>query len=280
MSTTTTTTAHTHDNDTPETLQYRQSVQYQQTLGSVIRFEWIKARSLPSTWFLTGAVVVLMIALGVVSTAIQDLDSAEGAVTAILSGSSIAVLILGILGCLMGAREYGSRMIATTMSAVPRRWKVVAAKTIVLTGISMVTAAIAVAGTFFVGAAVLSGSGDPAPALGDPGVLGDLLGMVYYLTVVALIGLGTGLLLRNVAGSIGSLAALILLIPGLISGMLPGSWGPDLLKFMPSEAAAGITTVYGTGAESLTVAAAILIELAWVIVLIGGAVVAVNQRDV
>ncbi|GAB2472340.1 ABC transporter permease [Xylanimonas ulmi] len=256
------------------------TVPYRQTMATVIRFEWIKARSLSSTWFLAGAVIALMIAFAIIAAAVQGADTPDDAVTTIMSGASITVLVIGILGCLTGAREYGSRMIAATMSAVPRRWKALAAKAIVLTGLSVVTAAIAVAGAFFIGAAVLSGNGDPAPALGDPGVLGDLLGMVLYLTVVALIGLGVGLLLRNVAGSIGTVAAGLLLVPGLMAGLLPDSWGPAVLKFMPSEAAAGITTVYGTGSESLGAGAAIIVELAWVIVLVGGAVVAVNRRDV
>lgn len=274
MSTTTITEVRTQDVDIHRPPRYRQN------LGAVIRFEWIKARSLGSTWFLTGAVVVLMTVFAVIAAAVQGAASADRAVTTIMSGASVTVLVVGILGCIMGAREYGSRMIATTMSAVPRRWRVVAAKTIVLTGISIVTSVLAVAGAFFAGAAVLSLNGDPTPGLADPGVMGDLLGMVFYLTVVALIGLGTGLLLRNVAGSLGAVTAGLLLIPGLISGLLPDSWGPDLLKFMPSEAAAGFTTVYGTGSESLSAGTAILTELAWVIILIGGSIIAINRRDV
>lgn len=256
------------------------AVHHRQTLGSVIRFEWIKARSLNSTWFLAGAVAVLMIAFAIIASAIQGTHSPDGAVTTIMSGASITVLVVGILGCLMGAREYGSRMIAATMSAVPKRWKVVVAKAIVLTGLAIVVAVVAVTGAFFIGAAVLSANGDPSPAIGDPGVLGDLLGMVFYLTVVALIGLGVGMLLRNVAGSIGTVTAGLLLVPGLMAGLLPDSWGPAVLKLMPSEAASAITTVYGTGSQSLSAWAAIVVELAWVVVLVGGAVVAVARRDV
>lgn len=258
----------------------RGTARYRQTFGRILQFEWIKARSLRSTWFLAGAVVALMVAFAAIAAAVQGTDSAAGAVTTIMSGASITVLVIGILGCLAGAREYGSRMIATTMSAVPERWKVVAAKAIVLTGLSIVTGALAVAGAFLVGTAVLSANGDPAPELTDAGVVGELLGMVLYLTVVALIGLGVGLLMRNVAGSIGTVTAGLLLVPGLMAGLLPDSWGPALLKFMPSEAAAGFTTVYGTGSELLSAGGAILVELAWVVVLIGGAVVAISRRDV
>ena len=253
---------------------------HRQTLATITRFEWIKARSLASTWFLVGTVAVLMIAFAVIAAAVQGAHSGKDDVTTIMSGASITVLVIGILGSLTGAREYGSRMIAATMSAVPRRWKVVAAKAIVLTGLSLVTATIAVAGAFFAGAAVLSAHGDPTPTLGGPGVVGDLVGMVFYLTVVALIGLGVGLLLRNVAGSIGIVTAGLLLVPGLMAGLLPSSWGPTVLKFMPSEAAAAFTTVYGTGSKSLSSGSAIIIELAWVLVLVGGSVVAVNRRDV
>lgn len=266
---------------TTETLirQRSTTMLHRQTLRSVTRFEWIKARSLRSTWLLCGAIIALMIAFGVIAALVQGAESASDSVMTTMSGSNITVLVIGILGCLMGAREYSSRMIVTTMTAVPRRWKVIVAKATVLGGIAIFSSLLAVAGAFFVGSAVLSANGDPAAGLGDPDVVGELLGMVFYLTSVALIGLGVGLLLRNVAGSIGILTAGLLLVPGLMASLLPDSWGPAVLKFMPSEAAAGITTVYGTGSEALSPLAAIIIELTWVIMLAGGAALAVSRRD-
>ena len=72
------------------------------------------------------------------------------------------MLLVGVLGALAGAREYGSRMITVTIAAVPRRWQVVVAKAVVLTGVVLPTALIGVLAAFGVGMGILS-AGDGAP---------------------------------------------------------------------------------------------------------------------
>ena len=71
----------------------------------------------------------------------------------VLTGADFAVLLVGVLGALAGAREYGSRMISATIAAVPRRWQVVVSKVVVLTGVVLPTALIGVLAAFGVGMA-------------------------------------------------------------------------------------------------------------------------------
>jgi ABC-2 type transport system permease protein len=262
---------------------------HRQTLGRAIRSEWIKLRSLRSTWIGIGAVVVVLVALGAISAAVstgsvtapQDGPGFSGndPLSTVLTGADFAVLLAGILGALAGAREYGSRMISATIAAVPRRWQVVVAKAVVLTGVVLPAALIGVLAAFGVGMGVLS-TGDAATvALTDDGVLSAVLGMAGYITAIALLGLGLGILLRSVASGIGILVAGVLVLPALAGALLPASLD-SVLQYLPTSAAAAFTTVTGAGDSVLGGTAGALVLAAWVAAALGAAVVSITRRDV
>ena len=233
---------------------------HRQTLGRAIRSEWIKLRTLRSTWIGMGALVVLLVGLGAIAAAVSTgsvTTSEDGGgfgssdpVSTVLTGADFAVLLVGVLGALAGAREYGSRMISATIAAVPRRWQVVVSKAIVLTGVVLPTALLGVLAAFGVGMGILSAGDGATVALTDDGVLRSVLGMAGYLTAIALMGLGLGILLRSVASSIGVLIGGVMVLPTLAGALLPASLD-SVLKFLPSSAAAAFTTVRGAGDEVL-----------------------------
>jgi hypothetical protein len=86
--------------------------------------------------------------------------------------------------------------------------------------------------------------GDPS----DDGVLRSVLGMAGYLTAIALMGLGLGILLRSAASSIGVVIGGVIVLPTLAGALLPASLD-SVLKFLPSSAAAAFTTVRGRGTK-------------------------------
>ncbi|HEY0186205.1 MAG TPA: ABC transporter permease [Cellulomonas sp.] len=249
-----------------------------QTFGRVVRSEWIKLRTLTSTWIGVGAVVVLFVGVAAIAAATAEpgLGSGDGVQT-VLAGADLAGLVIGVIGSLAGAREYGSRMVSTTFAAVPRRGSVVAAKAIVLGAVLAVTSLVAVLLAFTVGAVVLSGTNAGSLSLLDD--LGDLLGMAGYLTALGLLGLGAGILLRNVAGAVGAIVAGILIVPGLAAGLLPESVQP-VLELLPTSAAAAFTTVRAAGDDVLGAVAGALVLVAWVLAAVGGAALATERRDV
>ena len=189
------------------------------------------------------------------------------------------MLLVGVLGALAGAREYGSRMISATIAAVPRRWQVVVSKVIVLTGVVLPTALLGVLAAFGVGMGILSAGDGATVALTDDGVLRSVLGMAGYLTAIALMGLGLGILLRSVASSIGVLIGGVMVLPTLAGALLPASLD-SVLKFLPSSAAAAFTTVRGAGDEVLGAPAGAAVLAAWVAVALGASVLAITRRDV
>lgn len=119
-------------------------------------------------------------------------------------------LLLPVLAALTATGEWSTRTALTTFSLVPRRELVVAAKlvAVVLLALVLVVASTAAAGT----AALLS---DAPPA--DDGVPGPplLVRVVLFQVVVALVGLGLGLLLLR-----GSLAICAWFLLPLLLGAL------------------------------------------------------------
>lgn len=262
-----------------------------QTLGRAIQSEWIKIRSLRSTWIGMAAVVVVMIGFGAIAAAVSsgsiatpdggggpDPFGGGGPLSTVLTGSNFAVLLLGVLGSLAGAREYGSRMITATVAAVPRRWEVVVAKTVALALVVVPTALVGVLGAYGAGMGILSGNGAATVSLGDDGVLTSIFGMAGYLTAIALIGLGLGILLRSVAGSIGAVVGGILILPNLAGALLPDSWD-TILRFLPSSAASSFTEVAAAGNSALSAGAGVAVLAAWVVAALAGAAVMMHRRD-
>ncbi|MFJ5985540.1 ABC transporter permease [Lentzea sp. NPDC092896] len=265
-----------------------------QTLGRAIRAEWIKIRSLRGTWIGMAAVAVVMIGFGAIASAVSSGSIAGpgdgpgpgggpfgggGALSTVLTGSTFAVLLIGVLGSLAGAREYSSRMITATVAAVPRRWQVVVAKTVALAAVVVPTALVAVMGSYAAGMAILSANDAPTVSLTDDGVLTSLLGMVGYITAIALIGLGLGVLLRSVAGSIGVVVGGIMILPNIAGALLPDSWD-TILRFLPSSAASAFTAVAAAGDSKLGSGAGVAVLVAWVVAALVAAAFAMRSRDV
>ncbi|MEU0878158.1 hypothetical protein ABZ345_06135 [Lentzea sp. NPDC005914] len=170
-------------------------------------------------------------------------------------------------------------MITATVAAVPRRWQVVVAKTAALAFVVVPTALVAVMGSYAAGTAILSANDAATVSLTDDGVLTSLLGMVGYITAIALLGLGLGILLRNVAGTIGVVVGGIMILPNIAGALLPDSWD-TVLRFLPSSAAAAFTEVAAAGSSTLSGGAGTAVLSAWVVAALLAAIVTMHRRDV
>lgn len=261
------------------------------SLLRVIRSELIKLNSLRSTWVMLGTIITIVIAFGGIAAAVAagvwsgpdgdgggDLGGGDPLST-VLTGSMFGVLLIGVIGCLAGAREYGSRMITATIAASPRRWQVVVGKATALAAFIIPTALLAAFGAFGVGMGILSANDADTVSLGDGDVLGSVIGMAGYMTAIALLGLGLGILLRSLASSISVFVAGIMIVPGLAGALLPESWD-DVLKFLPEQAAASFTAVGQASDPTLGAGAGITVLTAWVLVVMGGAIATITRRDV
>jgi ABC-2 type transport system permease protein len=111
-----------------------------------------------------------------------------------------------VLGVLVITSEYSTGSIQTSLAAVPRRGRFLAAKATVLTAVSLITGEATALTVFLLGQALISGQA-PTAAFGQPGVLRAVLGSGRYLAALGLLGVALGTLLRHPAAAIGVLVA-------------------------------------------------------------------------
>ncbi len=116
------------------------------------------------------------------------------------------------------------------------------AKLIVLVGLMLPLSLLAAVAEFFVATALESSRGGSAISLTDPGVLREVAGASLYLTVIAVIGLALGALLRRTAAGLSVFAAVFLVVP-LVAAYLPHSITGSV-PYLPSNAGGA---VWGAG---------------------------------
>jgi ABC-2 type transport system permease protein len=221
------------------------------TFADVLRSEWVKLRSVRSTFWALTVTVVLGIALGAVISAATARGYARFSVAAKLSwdptgisqsGVAIAQLAIAVLGVLCISSEYSSGMIRTSLIAVPRRGRVLAAKALVFAAVTFVVGEVTCFVAFFVGQALISGHA-PHATLGDPGVARAVAGGGLYLAVLAVLSVAAGALLRHPAAAIACMVAVLLVLPA-IAQALPDSWRNPVTEFWPTQAGSQLTSVY------------------------------------
>ena len=163
-------------------------------------------------------------------------QAAFDAVGTSLGGARFTEFAIGVLGVLFVTGEYGTGMIRSTLTAVPKRLPVLWAKLIVVGSVSLMLTEIASFAGYFIGQATLA---THSVALSSDGALRAVIGTGLYLTVVALIGVELGFIIRSTAGGIAALVAILLVLPGVVS-ILPQSWQDTISPYLPSNAGAAI----------------------------------------
>ncbi|PRY46121.1 ABC transporter permease [Umezawaea tangerina] len=251
----------------------------------VLRSEWVKLRSVRSSAMTLLGAAVAMLSAGLVFASTRT-SGGNGPgprdlvdPTAIsLAGVNIAQLIIGVLGVMIVSSEYSTGMIRSTLTGVPSRLPVLAAKVSVVIGTVFPAMLLTALTAFLGGQAIMGGADLPTAALGDPGVLKAVIGSAAALTGIAVIGVALGSILRSTAGALSTLFGLVFLAPGLGQLLLPTSWRDDVLKFLPSNAGGSFTSVVPP-ADGLGTTAGVLVFAAWVVVPLIAAAVLLRGRD-
>jgi len=247
------------------------------TFGDALRSEWTKLRSVRSTFWALTVTVVLGIALGAAISAV----AAHGYASSVSerqswdptgvsgSGMYIAQLAIAVLGVLCISSEYSSGMIRTSLIAVPKRGRMLAAKSLVFAVVTFVVGELTNFVAFFVGQALISGHA-PHAVLGDPGVARAVVGAGLYLAALAVLSVAAGTLLRHPAAAIAAMIALLFVLPA-IAQALPDSWRNPVSEFWPTQAGSQLTSVYHSahtlqpwpGFGVMCLFAAIVYAIAW-----------------
>jgi len=168
----------------------------------VVRMEWIKLRSLRSTWLSLTMTVIGAVAIAV-GVGVNSTDPAADVTNNVLAGISAGLLLTGALGVLLITAEYSSGAIRSTLAAIPNRPLVLAAKAAVFGAAALAAGELAAFIAFLAGTAALPGN-IPAPSLSEGGVLRAVMlsGAGYML--VGLIGLGLGTIIRHTGAAVAA----------------------------------------------------------------------------
>jgi ABC-2 type transport system permease protein len=249
----------------------------------IIRAEWTKLRALRSTWWCTLIAVVLIVGVGALvagSGTVYHLsagNSAAAGISGALLGVLIAQLVLGVVGVLAFSGEYGTGMIRATLAVVPARLPVLWAKVIVLAGLVLPVSMLCAFADFFTATAIESARGGSAISLTAPGVLRTVVGSSLYLTVVVIIGLALGALLRKTAAGLSVFAGVFFVIP-IVAGTLPPSMR-GFTPYLPSNAGGALWGQSATSAQALSPWTGFAVLCGYAIVLTGLAAWQLRRRD-
>jgi ABC-2 type transport system permease protein len=201
----------------------------------VAQSELFKILSLRSTAVMFGVTVVATLLIsGLVANAqghhdpgyYTNFDATQHG----LIGLIAAGLTGGVFGALLITGEYASGTMRTTLSAVPRRPVLLAAKIGVTAVCTVVFCELLSFASFFLGQAVMSGVGAPSVGLGAPGAFRAVTMTGLFIALLALMSFGFGLIFRSTAAAIAAFVAVVFVLP-----LVMNSIAPAVVPYLPTN---------------------------------------------
>ncbi len=204
-----------------------------------------------------------------------DVDPARLALTGVQLGQAV----VAILAVLVIGGEHGTGMHRITLTAVPRRGIVLAAKAVVVAAVSAVTSAVAVGAGLIAARPLMRRNGLPTLSFDDGAVVRAAVGSVLYLTLVALLALGVATAVRNSAVATGAVLGLLYLFPILSQAVSDEKWQRYLTKIGPMTAGLAIQATKNLAALPIAPWKGLGVLAAWALgcLLVGGALL--SKRD-
>ncbi|MFJ4903380.1 ABC transporter permease [Streptomyces sp. NPDC088727] len=252
---------------------------YRITPARVLRSEWHKLRSLRSTWITLGSAAALVLAVGILMGTTYTSgggDSDVDTVVMVLYGTTLGTLCTVVLGILVTAGEYSTGMIHASLTAVPQRLPVLRAKAAVFAATVFTVMLATSLVTFFVAQFFLDDT-DQAASLTDPGVLRAIAGNAAGTTLLSLIALGLGALLRSIPGAIGAFIGGVMVLPEVLT-MLPYDAVETAVRYFPTQAA-GVLGSATPLPDAASNGAALLALALWASAALVSAAALLRRRD-
>ncbi|MEO6944025.1 MAG: ABC transporter permease subunit, partial [Lacisediminihabitans sp.] len=221
------------------------------TFVGILHSEWIKLRTLRSTLWCYAIIIALMIGFGALLAAVmpaggvqlqsssataQQQQAAWLQVTTL--GIGFGELVSAVLGALVITGEYGTGMIRSTLTAVPKRTPALVAKAIVFGVTTFVVSLVALVATALITAPLMP-TKDIHPDFGDANFWLAIVGGAGFLALIGILGLAIGSIIRSSAGGISAALGLILVVPvvvQILAGVTRANWAQNLGSFLPSSA--------------------------------------------
>jgi ABC-2 type transport system permease protein len=230
-------------------------------IRDALHAEWTKLRTVAGPAWLLAGTVVLTVAVSTAATAAVKCPSGTACqvdtTKLSLTGIEFGQAVVAILAVLLISGEYSTGMIRITLTAMPRRSAVLAAKAVILAGLVLAAGAIAAGGSVLAGRILLPGHGFtaargfPLESLADGPTLRAAAGSVLYLALIALLSLGIATMARDAAVATGVVLGLLYLSPVILIVVTDPVWSHRLERYAPMNA--GLTIQDTTGLRSLPI---------------------------
>lgn len=259
------------------------------SFDGVLRGEWIKLLSLRSIRWSIGVMILLswggaaLLSFAMTGTDFLTPEAMPGLIVQSATfGSMFTVLIMGVLGVLAMTSEYASGLILSSLSAVPGRTPLLAAKMLVVASLGFAIGALSSFGGGLIAAMIFGG--DAFAAFVDPAVLVSMLGNTLFLMLAALLALGIGALLRSSAAAISVVVVLLFVVTIVMQvlTMTGWEWVPVVSDWLPASLGNTISTAAVTDAEyrgDVSYWGALGGLVAWAAVALIPAVILLKTRD-
>lgn len=257
----------------------------------LVRSEWIKFTTVRSTWWSIALVIVLSVGLSLLMAASFASFATDNVEAGMPQGNAIAVqvivfstvltqLLAVILGAITVTGEYSTGMIRSTLTAAPGRDGALLAKALVVGVTMFVTSVVVFAITAIVTGPILTTN---ALDLSQPDTsLMPLLGAALYLSLVAMMGVGIGFVIRNGPGALAVGIGLIFVAPLLVS-FFPRvdnfAWIHDVASYLPSNAGQSLFLTGGMSGTALETIPALITIVAWAVAALVGGIAVLKMRD-
>ncbi|MEV8062441.1 ABC transporter permease [Streptomyces antimycoticus] len=188
-------------------------------LGNALASEWTKIKSVRSTIWTLGIMAALVLGIGLlVSATTNDADYRTLPTTLPgFFGTLLGQLCIVTLGVLVITSEYGTGMIRTTLTASPQRSRVLTAKALVFFALSFTTTTVSLALVAYASMGMHSGPEVTEPTSDQ--ILGATVGAGLYVSLLGLLSLAVGAILRHSAGAITTMLGVVLL-PAILPAFL------------------------------------------------------------
>jgi ABC-2 type transport system permease protein len=258
-------------------------------LARTIRSEFTKVRSVRSTYWTLFVLVLASITwcvaycLGTVhrwpTMSAQARSGFDAPQDTILGLALLGQLVIVVLGALMMTSEYATGLVRASLTVMPRRGTLYAAKAAVLAAVSLVVSFATSFGTFFLGRILLASTHSPM-SLSQPGVLRALIVTALYVEVCGLFAFGVGALVRNTAGALTLAYGFLALVPELIRA-LPDSLHNALMRWVPGGDALNVMTATLGGQHPLMFSAwgELALFAGYAAILLAAGAVMFSRRD-
>ncbi|HEX3826625.1 MAG TPA: hypothetical protein VHV82_05060 [Sporichthyaceae bacterium] len=268
------------------------------TMVAALRYEWLRTRSVRSTWGLLVGLAVVN-GLATLSIAQEFLNGSRSLalpddVLRLLTGGSIVgsvsavTLLAGLIGVLVGGQDQRRGMSSTTLLAIPRRGVLFGARLLVTACWAMVAAVAALAVSYVVAWERL-GARWGTGVITRGHVVAALAGQVVLSVLTAILGLGlVTLLRRTVLAAVALLSLPLLIEPAVHRTLLHDSgagWARSVVDYLPFRAASSmvhLVSVQGGGStlwnSSASLGGALFLVLVAAALAAGGAMLL--NRDV